>query len=229
MATAVRESVKHFQIEKGRSRTTVIVAVAVAVTIFSLVSIKSLLSQGAYQRRVINAKHAADTQLENNVTAAKSLINNYNQVFEGASATNFIGGQNDKSTSAVPPNGDNARLVLDALPSSYDYPALITSVSKILTQDSVAEANISGVDQSGTQNSTATPDPQPVAMQLMVSGQASYTNVKQVINDFERSIRPFDITSLELSGSESSMNFNMSLTTYFQPPKSLDYTTKEIH
>ncbi len=229
MAMAVRESVKHFQIEKARSRTTVMVAISVAVTIFSLVSIKSLLSQGAYQRRVINAKHAADTQLKKNVTAAQSLLSNYNQVFEGASATNLIGGQNDKSANAAPPNGDNARIILDALPSKYDYPALITSVSKILNQDGISEAAISGQDQSDTQTGAAAANPQPIAMQLTVSGKAAYANVQKLINDFERSIRPFDITNIELSGSESSMDFNLSVTTYYQPAKSLDYTTKEIH
>lgn len=226
---SVRESVKHFQIQKARSQTTVVIAAAVAITIFSLVSTKSLLSQGAYQRRVINTKHAADAQLEANVTAAKNLVTQYNDVFEEASATNFIGGQSDKSPSAVPPNGDNARIILDALPSTYDYPALITSVNQILTQDGVSEAGISGNDQSATQSSDPVATPQPVAMQLTVNGKASYGNIQKLINDFERSIRPFDITSVELTGSESSMNFNMSVTTYFQPPKSLDYTTKEIH
>ncbi|MGH7157366.1 MAG: hypothetical protein ACREGG_04640 [Candidatus Saccharimonadales bacterium] len=225
----LRESVKHFEIQKARSQTTAVVAIAVAVTIFSLVSTKSLLSQGAYQRRVINTKHTADAQLEANVNNAKNLVTQYNQVFEGASSTNFIGGQNDKSSSAIPPNGDNARIVLDALPSTYDYPALITSVNKMVNNDGVTEAGISGDDQSATQSSDPVANPQPVPMQLTVSGQASYANVQQLINDFERSIRPFDITSLELTGSESSMNFNMTLTTYFQPPKSLDYTTKEIH
>lgn len=222
-------SIKHLQIDKTRSRTTVVVAVATVITVFCLVSTKALLSQAAYQRRVVNAKHAADKQLEANVVAANTLVTQYNQVFEGSSPTNVIGGQNDKSPNAIPPNGNNARIVLNALPSKYDFPALITSISKLLAQDGISSGTISGSDQSAASSNTATIDPKPIPIQLTVSGSSSYANVRKVIADLERSIRPFDITSLSLSGGEKNMTFTLTMITYYQPAKSLDLTTTEIH
>lgn len=222
-------SVKHLQINKARSRASVVVAVATVVTIFSLVSTKSLLSQAAFQRRVINAKHAADKQLETNVKNAQQLVNQYNQVFEGSNPTNIIGGQNDKSNTATPPNGDNARIILDALPSKYDFPALITSLSKIISHDGITGASISGSDQTATVDSKASTSPKPVPIQITITGTATYPAVKTLINDLERSIRPFDITNLQLNGGESRMTVTLAMTTYFQPAKSLDLTTEEIH
>lgn len=221
-------SIKRLQIDKARSRTTAVVAVATVITVFCLISTKALIAQAAYQRRVVNAKQAADKQLEANVVAARALVAHYNQVFEGSNPTNVIGGKNDKSSGAVPPNGDNARIILDALPSKYDFPALITSVSKVLATAGIVGASISGSDQSATTSNLATTDPKPIPIQLSVSGSSSYANISRVIADFERSIRPFDVTSLSLSGGQGSMTFSLTMTTYYQPPKSLDLTTREI-
>jgi hypothetical protein len=222
-------SVKHMQIDKARSNASIVVAIATIVTVFCLVSTKSLFSQAAYQKRVVNAKQATDKTLQANVVAANTLVNQYNQVFEGTNPTNIIGGKNDKSTNAVPPNGDNARIVLDALPSKYDYPALVTSVSNILNNDGVVSQGISGTDDSTSISNSPTQAPSPQPIQLVLSGNTSYPGVETVINDLERSIRPFDITNFQISGKSDDLSFTLTATTYYQSAKSLGTTTKEVH
>jgi hypothetical protein len=221
-------STKHAQINKAQSTMFATITVATVVTIFCLVSAKALLSQAAYQRKVVNANHVAVKQLQTNVTAAKQLDTQYNSVFESGT-TNIIGGKNDSSSDAVPPNGDNARIVLDALPSRYDFPALVSSLSKLLNADGIGNQSVTGTDQSVTVGSNdAASSPQPVQIQLTVAGTASYGAVQSFIKDLERSIRPFDVTNLQLSGPQGQLTFNLTVNTYYQPAKSLSITTKEI-
>ena len=219
---------KRSQINKAQSNMLATITVASVVTIFCLMSAKALLSQAAYQRKVVNANHTAVKQLQANVTAAQQLVIQYNGVFEGGSPTNIIGGKNDSSPSAVPPNGDNSRIVLDALPSQYDFPALVTSLSKLLNDDGITSQAVTGTDSSATVNNTPVANPTPQQIQVTVSGTADATAVQKFMKDLERSIRPFDVTNVQLSGPQNQLAFNLTVNTYYQPAKSLMVTPKEI-
>jgi len=219
---------KHVQISQTQSAMLATVIAATVVTIFCLVSAKALLSQAAYQRKVVNANHSAVKQLQANVSAAKQLVNQFNNVFEGGSTANIIGGQNTTDPSAQPPNGDNARIVLDALPSQYDFPALVSSVSKILNADGIGNQSVTGTDQSASVSNSAMSTPAPAQIQLTIGGAANYSAVKKFIEDLEHSIRPFDVTNLQLSGPQNQLIFTLTVSTYYQPAKSLTVVTKEV-
>jgi hypothetical protein len=218
----------HGQIAKAQNSLFFIVVAATIVTVFSLVSTKSLLSQGSYQRNVINQRNKAVKQLKDNLTAAKQLQDQYNTVFENSGPINIIGGKNDSSPNAVPPDGDNARIVLDALPSSYDFPALVTSLTKILQSDNINNPSVGGSDQGATLVATPSASPQPASMDVPISGVASFANIQKLLADLQRSIRPFDITSLQVNGGASNMSFSFTMTTYFQPGMSLDVGSKKV-
>ena len=219
----------HAQINKAKSSLVVVVAVATVITVFCLVSTKTLLSQGAYQRHVINLRHQAVKQLNNSITAANQLVTQFNSVFENNGPANVIGGKNDSSSSAVPPDGDNARIVLDALPSSYDFPGLVSSLSKILLADGIQDPAIGGSDGSATISNAPTSNPQPISIDIPVSGTTNYGNMQKLLKDLERSVRPFNITSLQIGGNNTAMTFNIQMHTYFQPPKSLDISSKVVN
>ncbi len=217
------------RISQVQSNIFVITAVATAICVFSLVSAKALLSQASYQRKVLHERRVALSILSTDKTAAGTLIAQYQQVFENSDPTNVIGGKNDSSTSAVPPDGDNARIVLDSLPTSFDFPALISSVSAILSDDAISSPAINGTDQGSSTAPTSSVNPAPIPIQLSIGGNGSYANIQRVINDLERSTRPFDITNLQLSGSAGSMTFNVQATTYYQPARSFNLTTKAVN
>ncbi len=219
---------KQIQIDKEQSKMMAIIAIATVVTIFSLVSTRALLSQAAYQRRVINARHDTIKQIQTNTKSADTLISQFNNVFEGTGPTNVIGGKNTSDPNSRPPDGDNARIVFDALPTTYDFPALLTSVSNILTNNSIGAPSIGGTDQSSTFNSTPSSNPQPVAVNLSITGSGGYANIQSLIKDLERSIRPFNVTRLTISGSESNMVISANMTTYYQAAKTLNTNSKEI-
>lgn len=221
---------KHALINKAQSRTLVVVTAATIIIVFCLVSTKALLGQATYQRRVIDNERKAVSELQTYVSNANTLANQYNNVFEGSDPSNIIGGKNDKNPNATPPDGDNARIVLDALPSKYDFPALITSMAKILNGDKISNPVVTGSDASATASNNSTINPQPVTISLNVSGSSSYAGVQTLIKDLERSIRPFDVMNLQLNGSAASgMSISISLDTYYQPPRSLTVGSKEVH
>jgi len=57
----------------------------------------------------------------------------------------------------------------------------------------------------------------------------SYGGAQNLIADLERSIRPFNITTLDFGGTNSTISISAGLSTYFQPAKMLGSgTTKEV-
>jgi len=221
-------SSKHLQINQAQSKIIATITIATVITVFCLVSSKALLGQAMYQRRVINAREVAVTQLNKNVEQASALETNYQQVFLGTGPSNIIGGRNTNDLKAIPPDGNNATIVLDALPTKYDFPALVTSLSSILDSSNIQTPNIGGSDQTSQTASAASSASQAVPIQITVSGTGSYVNVQQLVKDFERSIRPFDITKLSLSGGSSALQVSLQLTTYYQPAKALNIGSKVV-
>ena len=218
---------KQLKMDKQKSNLVGVVAIATVVTIFCLVSSKTLLSQATYHRRVLNARRDAIKQLNQNIEAANTLAQQY-QIFQTGNPVNIIGGKNSTDSSLLPPDGDNARLILDALPSTYDFPALITSVAKILDNNGIKNPSVDATDDSSSVSNDAQPHPQTANMTLTVNGSANYKAIRSLVRDFERSTRPFDITSIDLKGSERSMSFTIVMNTYYQPALSLELTTKDV-
>jgi hypothetical protein len=193
-------------------------AAAAFVLIFALVAGKSLVSQLNYQNRVIGAKKIALKQLRADLAARDTLQDSYNEFI--ADDPNVLGGDPKGSGDK---DGDNAKLVLDALPSKYDFPALTTSLEKIINGQNLRIVGISGTDQEAAQvDKQTSPNPEPLAMPFQVQVSGSYTSIQSLVDVFLRSIRPFQIQTLELSGDESSMSAAITAQTYYQPEKSLE-------
>jgi hypothetical protein len=213
---------KRLQIDKANSTVVAFVAVAAFVTIFSLVASKALLSQRSYQSRVIKEKTKALNQLKANNEAAQKLVESY-KGFVGE-PTNIIAGS---SSGTGDRDGDNARIVLDALPSKYDFPALATSLEKILTDQNYTITAITGVDDELNQAAQAA-GTEPVEMPFQVGVTGTFDSIQSLVNVFERSIRPIYISRIDLNGSDNQLNVNISAKTYYLPEKTITITTKEI-
>lgn len=224
MANKPGLSAKRAQIDQANTRVVVVTSIAVFVLIFCAVAVKALMSQAAYQNRVISAKRVAVDQLKSDIAAVDDLKVSY-KAFTGTTQ-NILGGNPDGSG---PQDGDNAKIVLDALPSSYDFPALATSLEKLLTSQNVQITSISGTDDEVNQNantSSATPQPVPMPFDISVSG--SYDGIQGVVNTFEHSIRPFQIQTMDISGDQSSLTLDLTAQTFYQPAKTLNITTKVV-
>jgi hypothetical protein len=218
MANSPIVSTKRMLIDKANARIVAYVSVAAFILVFSLVATKTLVSQAAYQNRVISKKRAAVNQLKVDIAATGQLKASYD-AFTGT-AQNVLGGNPGGSG---PQDGDNAKVVLDALPSSYDFPGLTTSLETLLGNQNVKIASIAGTDdevaQSANQSSV---NPQPVPIPFSVGVEADYTGVQNVVRAFEKSIRPIQIQQLTITGDKSKLTLNISAQTYYQPAKSLN-------
>lgn len=221
-------STKSVQMNKGQSRLLLTVVVASLISVFCLVSAKNLITRSIYQGKVISARHKSAEQIKTDIRNANTLVAQYKDVFIGNSSQNIIGGQNDQNPFAVPPNGDNGRIVIDALPKTYNFPALLTSLQLIMNKNHLGSQSIGGTDQSSTAVNDPTGNPQYTNMDVTVSGTGTYSEADSFITDLENSIRPFDVTNLSLSGNESSLVVNLNITTYYQPAKTINITSQEI-
>lgn len=217
-------STKRIAIDKAYATLVIAVAASAFVVVFSLVASKAMLDQRAYQSKVISKKEAALKTLESNIVAADKLTNSYNE-FIGAT-TNILGG-NPKGDADR--DGDNARIILDALPSKYDFPALTTSIDKLLRDNGLAPTAINGTDDEVTQTAAkADGNPQPIEIPFDVEVKASNDQGKALLGLFERSIRPFKVQKLSISGNDKQLEFSISGITYFQPEKTLNLKKEAV-
>jgi Tfp pilus assembly protein PilO len=206
-------SPKRTQIDKANARMVGIIAAASFITVFSLVAMKSLWSQASYQQRVIDKKEAAVDTLKKNVEATQTLVDAFKQF-------------NDEPS--VLGNGDkNAKIVLDALPSKYDFPALASSLEKILTAGGYRIESITGTDDEVNQE-TATDSSQPVDMPFSFLVTSNYQAAQKLVLDMERSIRPFNFQKMELTGNDAEIKMTLEAKTFFLPEKSLEIKTEVV-
>jgi Tfp pilus assembly protein PilO len=161
--------------------------------------------------------------VKSDLRATKSLASAYNTFVN--TPTNVIGGNPNGSG---PQDGNNAKIILDSLPSTYDYPALATSLENILASQGVQIQSISGTDQATGESSQSSSSPTPQAMPFQVVVMGDYAAVQNVITAFEHSVRPFQIQTLDLSGNQNQMTLNLAAQTYWQPAKNLNITTRVI-
>lgn len=211
-------------VSKANSTTVIVTSIAAFFIIFLLVGSKTLFGQATYQNRVATAKTVALRQLKVDIDASKSLVESYTK-FNSASV-NIIGGS---SVGSGANDGPNSRIVLDALPSSYDFPALVTSLEKIVNNRGLTIQSIQGVDDEVAQQvnvSSTTPQPVAIPFQIVISG--NYSAIQALINDFQNSIRPFQILKESVSGGESNMTLTLTAQTYYQPAKILNLGSKLV-
>lgn len=221
-------SVKHLQIDRANKAVIIATSIGVVVLVFGLFIGRAMLIRQTHQSKVIAGKEAAVKQLKLNIEAKNQIVDSYKKFT--ADPTNLIGG-NASPEATGERDGDNARLVLDALPSKYDFPALAASIEKLFYDNGYAVDSISGTDDEVNQAGVQ-PQSNPQLVEIPLGMQIRNTNfegTKQVVGLLEMSIRPMKIQSVALtSGEGGSMQIDLSLTTYYLPEKAMTITTKEV-
>lgn len=209
---------KRLQISKANVFIVTVVSAACFITVFSLVASRTLFSQQQYQAKVIEQKEVAQRTLAANIEARDSLMDSY-EAF-ALSGVNMIGGY---ISGTGDQDGDNPQLVLDSLPSKYDYPALVTSLEKVLGGiDGTSIKAISGIDDSLAQNDAASTEPAPVEMPFTIDVETNLAGADRVLGVLERSIRPIKATSMTMSGTDGNLKITIEATSYYQPGKAFN-------
>ena len=224
MATKPHISIKRLKADKANTRMLTVIAVATFIVIFTLVTAKVLIGQYAYQNRVIDTKHQAVAQLKVDVSAVSTLVSSYKAFVN--TPQNVLGGN---PTGSGQNDGDNAKIILDALPSKYDFPGLTSSLENILTNQGYTINSITGSDEGLVEQSNqSSTNPSPVQMPFQISVTGSYTSIQNLINTLQLSVRPFIIQTIDLSGTDSSLTASITAYTYYQPEKDFSIQTEVI-
>lgn len=207
-------SSKHLQIDKANSLILISAAITTVIVVFSLVAAQSLIKQMSYQNKVIGMRSTANRQLGDNIKSVTALKTSF-EAFENSSES--VIGTSDK----------NSKIVLDALPSKYDFPALATSLEGLITTSGSTVEGITGTDDEAqaAQNSAT---PQAIEIPFSISSKGNFASAQTLITNLQRSIRPFTVTALNLSGSDSSLQMRVTAKTYYQPEKKLEVQQKVI-
>jgi hypothetical protein len=218
-------STKRIAISKANAQMVGIMSIACFLTIFCLFAAKAVLAQNKYRSKVISADEKAHQQLEANIVAANQLVKSYKSFV--SSSNNVIGGS---SAGTGNNDGDNGVITLDALPSTYDFPALTSSIEKVLNDRQIKISSITGIDDQVAQESnTASANPQPIAMPFSVSVTGiNYQTAQQLFTTLELSIRPIQIDSVTMSGGSSNLQISINAHTYYQPGENLTISKQAV-
>jgi len=217
---------KRALISKASSTMVAATAIGAFIVVFSAVASKTLFSQMMYQNRVIDHKKKALSTLKNDINAVDTLKDSYKTFVN--TPQNVLNG-NPIGTGDQ--DGDNAKIILDALPSNYDFPALLTSIEKLVTTQGLQIQGITGTDDQATQSTdnSSSDTPKPVAMPFQVRVSGSYQGIKGLMSVFERSIRPIQVQKVEISGDkDGAMVATIDAQTFYQPAKNLNIKTKVV-
>lgn len=166
---------------------------------------KMLFNSIVYEQKVLDAKNKANDQLTKNIQNAPQLLEAYEQL------------------------GDRKQLIANALPNSSDLPglmALMENMSSVsgLTMKSIGEGTTTPAATAATADASGATASKPTGAQeypFTVAFDGSYAALLKLLEGMEKSARPMRVTSLQLSGSGSTMTIQMSASTYYQSASGL--------
>lgn len=210
---------KRTRVDKNKTTILVVVSIAAIVTVVSLMVSKTLWDKSNYLGKVADKKEIALKQLEENRVSIESLAEAYESF--NKQNPNLLGGSPDGNG---PRDGSNGTLVLDALPNRYDFPALASSIEKLLTGYSIN--GITGSDDTLAQLE-AEPG-SPVEMPFTFDVATSYDGFKNLIADLNKSIRPFQVVKLELKGASGNLQVILEGKTFYQPESGLKIEQEKV-
>lgn len=213
---------KRQQIELAGKTMFIWVAIAAVAVSLSAVGLQFLYKQWAFNNAVVSAKYQASSTLSQNIATVDALKINVNQLV----------GNQDLASVRQNDSNSNLQVVLDALPSAQDVTALATSVQKVIVPRSgvslegvivpdAEEAVVAGEE-------AVAPTDGPVEQRFTIVVNGNYAAIRSLVNNFERSIRPMKVVSMNVGGSDQALRATLDVVTYYQPAKSVTIEKKAV-
>lgn len=192
MANKVKKESKKQAFANSLS-TSNLIALSILVGILSVVVAivvgRMLLTSMMLNARVIGKKSAANKQISANYDNLKSLQSEYSS----------LGALRETATSA--------------LPTRPSLPQLWATLENIGNTSGVATNSVSATATSDTEAPAGGAVQQ---LTLSVSVQGSYTAVQTYLQNLELSTRPLRVTNITLSGTNNTVQANLTVVTYYQ-------------
>jgi hypothetical protein len=221
----IRQSVsfKQLALSKANTQMVAVTAIAAFITVLCLGAANYFMGISSYQAKIITADKLADNHLRSDVVAKNQLVSDYRKF--GSANPNILGTPNQSGSYIY----NNATIILNALPSQYDFPALISSIQALLQKDNFNVTSIGGTDNSASVSNAPSNSPQPVSIPFSFSiTNANYQQVQQLFTQMQEAIQPLQVENVILSGTDSDMTVTVNAQTYFQPAKEFKIGTETI-
>lgn len=221
-------SIKHGIITKDNKKILIATGTAAFVVTFSLVASSILYQQMSYQNRVIKAGKAQLLIANDSLSNVESLTKEYNNF--DSQTQNMLNG-NPEGIGDL--DGKNSKLILEALPATYNFPALTSSVEKIVELAAGLEfVSMTGLDDAVAQKANATSTiPTPLEIPFEVEVKGSYASSRAFIDALQKSIRPFQVTTITITADQSGggiVTTKVVGKSFFQPGKNLNLIKETV-
>jgi hypothetical protein len=220
---------KRTQIAKANKTMFLWIAIASALVGSALVVSFFLAQKAIFNEKILSEKQATVATLDNNNRVAPELEDQI-RVLD----------TNQALSSAKANEGDQAiQVILDALPSEGNSLAVgaslqnkllaaipgLTSIESIQVDPIVGVESLSGETAAVDASGEALPN--QITFRLVVKGNQAA--IRQILQNFERSIRVIDITSLQIETQQSEQLLTIQARTYYEPAKTIELKDKVVN
>lgn len=200
----------------------VVVGIAIVLTIF-------LVQRIWFGERVINEKMKTASTLDKNIATVTSLKDN----------VRVLNTNEDLKSTRLNDSDQAIQSILDALPADANSTAMASSLqTKLLsgvpgiTIESLKVQPVSGVEISSANTTTTdSSDPNSHTIGFSFSVSAANSNqdaLRQVLVRIEKSIRPFNITSISVESQGSRVVLTATGVGYYEPAQSVGLKDKVV-
>lgn len=187
----------------------IIVILLISLVVLGITAIvgKSLVTTVIRDTKVMAKKDAADKQLEKNLVTSADLISNYKALGE-------------------------KKLIDTSLPTTRDFSGLIAMLEKMsgsagITLKDVTPASVGAADLS-VKAPQAAGEATPKTLLFSATVIGSYASLTAFLDAAEHASRPIRVTAIQITGSGSQLNANISMTTYYQGKASIPFKLEEV-
>ncbi len=216
---------KRQQIHSANKMIFVWIVGASVIVSMCLVFGQFLVRQAIFNQKIISAKGNTVKTLDSNIKNVKLLTEQVDALVANK----------DLASVRANPNDSNLKVVLDALPTEDDQTALASSLQNVILKPSgvnvrdltISQQNlVAAGDTSQAQGAVDTTQATPTAFNFSVL--ADYEQIKTMLKDMERSIRPMNVRTLSLQGTDTVLQVTVNGETYYLPQKNVELKKKQV-
>lgn len=177
------------------------ILVAVLSVVLAIIIGRMLVSNLMLNARVIGKKTTASKQINTNYDNLKGLQSSYSSL------------------------GALRETASNALPIKPELPLLWAMMENIGTTSGVSTTSVTSVV---TSDVTAPAGGSVQQLPITVSVQGSYAAIQTYLKNIELSTRPLRVNNVTLSGTNTNMQANLLITTYYQGPADLNVGSEVV-
>jgi Tfp pilus assembly protein PilO len=183
-----------------------LVVITIIVLLVGGLVVKSLATSFLQTNRVIGKKNAVQVVLATDVTNAKAITRQYEDL-----------------------NGQKS-VIANSLPGDSDIPGFANALEAMSSHEGVQFLGVStvaattGIKQLGGVNGMSAATSLPVTITI----NSSYDNLSHFLVSLESSSRPVVVSGLSLTGTNAKLSVTINATTYYQAPVTFSVTKEAV-